>query len=76
LDSIAVANAGSLSIIAVPSYEDGFTNDLIAESLTWYQNMLGGNITVTQGMYTHRSTAETACAFFLAHTCLGQWPFR
>ena len=68
LDSVAVANAGSLSIIAVPSYEDGFTNDSIPEPLAWYQKMLGDNITVTQGMYTHRSTAEQHALFsWLTH---------
>lgn len=68
IDSIGSANTGQLTVIAVPSYEDGFTDDSTAGLLQWYQRILDSNVVVTQGMHTHLAVPEQHALFsWLTH---------
>lgn len=54
IDSLQTVHDSSLVIIAVPSYEDGYT-PAIKESLKqWYRSILNMDILVTEGFYTRR----------------------
>jgi glutathione peroxidase len=58
LDSLRAAYNGSLVIIAVPSYEDGYT-PAIKESLKqWYRSILNMDIIVTEGLYTRKTSGS------------------
>jgi len=73
LDSIHNANQTQLKIIAVASYEDGFTDDTIAvDLLPWYQSLLDTEIVLTQGMHTHKSSGTEQHALFVWLTNAGQ----
>jgi glutathione peroxidase len=64
LDSMNTAYNGSLTIIAVPSYEDGY-NTSIKESLKqWYRSILSNQVIVTEGMYTRKSSGSQQHALF------------
>ena len=56
LDSIRTAYTSTLQIIAVPSYEDGYTDALKNSLKTWYRSILGMGIIVTEGMRTRKTT--------------------
>src|SRR6516162_9061336 len=40
INSIALAHAGTLRVIVVPSYEDGYTNNQQNTLLSWYASSL------------------------------------
>lgn len=54
LDSIRVVYHDSLAIIAVPSYEDGYTAANKSSLQQWYRSILNIDIVVTEGMYTRK----------------------
>lgn len=56
LDSIRVAYNGSLQIIAVPAYEDGYTSALKDSLKQWYRSILSMDIIVTEGLYTRKTS--------------------
>lgn len=56
LDTLAAAHQGTLQVIAVPSYEDGYTIDRKAALKNWYRSKLGTYITVCDGLYTRKSS--------------------
>jgi glutathione peroxidase len=58
LNSVGLAYAGSLVIIAVPSYEDGYTPAIKDSLKQWYRSMLGAGIIVTEGLYTRKTSGN------------------
>jgi glutathione peroxidase len=58
LDSLRSAYSGSLIIIAVPSYEDGYTATIKASLKQWYRSILSIDVIVTEGMYTRKSSGS------------------
>ncbi len=58
LDTLAAARAASLKVIAVPSYEDGFTDEQKIQLKQWYRSKLSSNIVITDGLYTRRSSGN------------------
>lgn len=58
LDSIRVAHAGSLIIIAVPAYEDGYTASIKESLKQWYRSKLSMDIIVTEGIYTRKTSGN------------------
>jgi glutathione peroxidase-family protein len=64
LDSIRVAYTTTLQIIAVPSYEDGYTPALKNQLQQWYRSILGMGIIVTEGMYTRKTSGNQQHVFF------------
>lgn len=56
LDTLGIAHNSELQIVAVPSYEDGYTPAIKTQLQQWYRSKLGNHILITGGMYT-RSTS-------------------
>lgn len=56
LDTLATSRVSTLKVIAVPSFEDGYTNNqkLILEQ--WYRSKLGNHIIITKGLYTRKTS--------------------
>lgn len=69
LDSIAFANSGTLQVIAVPSYEDGYTDDMQGNLLTFWQQVLDSSILISQPLYTHKATQgqQDSLFFWMTH---------
>lgn len=58
LDSIRAVYAGSLAIIGVPSYEDGYTASMKESLKQWYRSILSMDIIVTEGLYTRKTSGS------------------
>lgn len=58
LDSLGTAYNNSLVIIAVPSYEDGYTSAIKENLKQWYRSILSMDIIVTDGMYTRKTSGN------------------
>ena len=56
LDTLGAAHVSNLAIIAVPSYEDGFTAAQKNQLKQWYQSKLGNYIVITDGLYTRKTS--------------------
>ena len=56
LDTLGAAHVANLAIIAVPSYEDGYTPALKNQLKQWYHSKLGNYIVVTDGLYTRKTS--------------------
>lgn len=56
LDTLAYSRISTLKVIAVPSFEDGYTNaqKIILEQ--WYRTKLGNHIIITKGLHTRKSS--------------------
>lgn len=64
IDTIAQAHSNNLKVIAVPAYEDGFT-DLNKNTLkNWYRSKLNNSILVTDGLYTRTSSGTLQHGLF------------
>lgn len=69
IDSVALARSGSLQVIAVPSYEDGYTE---GDLMDWYRRSLGNGIVLSRPLYTHRSSGGGQDNLFSWLTHAGQ----
>jgi len=58
LDSLRAANNGSLKIIAVPSFEDGYTPSIKSNLINWYRSILDNAIVITDGLYTRQTSGS------------------
>ncbi|MFN8250251.1 MAG: hypothetical protein U0V75_00110 [Ferruginibacter sp.] len=58
IDSLGAANNSSLQIIAVPSYEDGFSAANRITLMNWYRSQLNASIVITDGLYTRQSSGS------------------
>ncbi len=58
LDSLGAAYTGTLQIIAVPAYENGYTAIRKMELQLWYRSILGQDIIVTEGMYIRKTSGN------------------
>ncbi|MBL7746163.1 MAG: hypothetical protein JNM19_01940, partial [Chitinophagaceae bacterium] len=56
LDTLGAARTATLKIIAVPSYEDGYTAAQKTTLETWYRSKLGNHIVITEGLYTRKTS--------------------
>lgn len=56
LDSISRAHGENAVLIAVPSYEEGFSNDIRNNVKEWYESFLNERVIITQGYHTHKSS--------------------
>jgi glutathione peroxidase-family protein len=56
LDSLSKAQAGKLAVIAIPSYEDGFTQAAEPGLQQWYNQYLSNQVLITRGMYSRKSS--------------------
>jgi glutathione peroxidase len=60
LDTLAAAHNSNLTVIGVPSYEDGYTPSSKQNLLEWYRSKLDSTIVITEGLYTHKSNSQHA----------------
>lgn len=51
-------NADNVTIIGIPSIEDGYATAIAANFNGWYQKLLGPNIIITAGMNSRKSGAQ------------------
>jgi len=58
LDSLSGLYSASLKIIAVPSFEDGYTVALRAGLTQWYRSILSPDVLVTEGVYTRKTSGS------------------
>lgn len=65
LDSIRATYTGLLQIIAVPSYEDGYTPALKNQLMQWYRSILGMGIIVTEGERTRKTSGSQQHPLFV-----------
>ena len=56
---------GLLQIIAVPSYEDGYTPALKNQLMHWYRSILGMGIIVTEGERTRKTSGSQQHPLFV-----------
>lgn len=56
LDTLAAARITGLKVIAVPSYEDGYTPAQKNQLTNWYRSKLGNYIVVTDGLRTRKTS--------------------
>jgi glutathione peroxidase-family protein len=58
LDTLATAHANDLKVVAVPSFEDGFTIAGRPQLLQWYRSKLSQLVLITDGFYTRKSSGS------------------
>lgn len=69
VDSISKVYEKTLSIIAVPSFEDGYSVTNAASVRNYYNALLGQQVTITEGMFTHNSSPSQDPLFvWLTHS--------
>ena len=56
IDSLRIAQGSGLQIIAVPSYEDGYTAANKTTLKNWYRTKLHTAIIITEGLYTRKTS--------------------
>lgn len=64
LDTLAAAHQATHKVIAVPAMEDGFNADQRTTLKQWYRSKLGNYITITDGLYTRKSSGSQQHALF------------
>lgn len=58
MDTLALAHQGGLKIIGVISIEDGYTTGQKTALLLWYRSKLGNHISITDGVYTRKTSGS------------------
>jgi glutathione peroxidase-family protein len=64
LDTLAAAHTNNLSVIAVPSYEDGYTASQQTQLKNWYRSKLGNYITISTGLFTRKTSGAQQHVLF------------
>jgi len=64
LDTLASAHSANFKVIGVPSYEDGYTVSQRNQLQQWYRSKLNTNITITEGLYTRRTSGTQQHGLF------------
>lgn len=63
LHSLSVTYADSVTIIGIPSYEDGFADDSLSSIMGFYQSLLGNQVIVSGAMNTRKNSAYQSPLF-------------
>lgn len=64
LDTLAAAHTNNLSVIGVPSYEDGYTSGQQNELQQWYRSKLGNYVVISEGLYTRKTSGSQQHGLF------------
>lgn len=64
LDTLAGHHESDLTVIGVPSYEDGFTPLKLSELKYWYRSRLNERIIITDGLYTRYGSVQNPHPLF------------
>lgn len=67
LDSLNQTYKDSVTMIGVPSYEDGFNDDDAAYLLDFYQTLLGEGFVIAGGTHTHKAEEQSEIFSYLTH---------
>lgn len=68
LDTLSINYADSVTLIGIPSYEDGYADDSLGSLMTWYRSLLGNQFVIAQGMNTRKNSAyQTPLFSYLTH---------
>lgn len=68
LDTLAQAHSQTLQVIATPSIEDGYNPAIQSQLQQWYRSKLSNTILITEGLYTHKASAQQHILFkWLTH---------
>jgi glutathione peroxidase-family protein len=57
LDTLSTNYADSVTMIGIPSYEDGFADDSLTSLLAWYRSFVGEQFIISGGMNTRKNSA-------------------
>jgi len=69
LDSLSRNTMNPVTVIGVPSIEDGYNSTNSISLLQWYRQILGPQVIITEPMNTRKtSTAQHALFHWLTHT--------
>jgi len=58
LDSVSRQYSAQLTVLGVPSYENGFTPGAQASLHQFYSSLMGPQVLLIQGMYTNKSSGS------------------
>jgi len=64
MDSISRKYSVQISVIGIPSGENGYVADSLASLKQFYGSLMGSQILLTQGMYTNKSSGSRQSALF------------
>lgn len=64
LDTLATAHASTLRVIAVPSFEDGYTTAQQNALTQWYRSKVSSTVLITEGLYTRKVSGAQQSALF------------
>lgn len=67
LDSLNKTYKDSVTMIGIPSYEDGFTDDDAGYLLDFYQTLLGEGFVIAGGMHTRKTEGQAELFSYLTH---------
>lgn len=56
LDSLRAVHAGTLTVIGVPAYEDGYTSAIKEQLRDWYMTRLDTAVIISEGLYTRKTS--------------------
>jgi glutathione peroxidase len=64
IDTVSRNYAQQISVIGVPSIEDGYTSNQLNQLQTYYHSFFGNRVTVTRGMYTRKESGTSQHELF------------
>jgi glutathione peroxidase len=64
VDSVSSIYKDRLSVIAIPSFDDGYDGSRKQQLQLFYRSLLNNTITITEGMYTHKTSGNRQHALF------------
>lgn len=67
LNSLNETYKDSVTMIGVPSYEDGFTDDDTAYLADFYKALLGEGFVIAGGTHTHKTEGQSELFSYLTH---------
>lgn len=64
LSDLSTAYENQVAVIAVPSYEDGYQDNLLNQLTQWYNHIADTNLVITRGMYIRKASGEMQYELF------------
>lgn len=58
IDSLHTVYAGSLVVIGVPAYEDGYTPSIKEQLKNWYRSKMNASVIITEGLYARKTSGS------------------
>jgi glutathione peroxidase len=64
IDSLRAAHGGSLVVIGVPAFEDGYTASIKEQLKNWYRTKLNTAVIISEGLYTRKTSGSQQHSLF------------